>query len=209
MRKWHGDVPPFKGSHIACQVWAHGRSVPDDWCAQHNYTPISASDISLSGNKFSPLPLTHDDIKTYIAAYVQTAVNLLEKAGFDAVELHFANGYLPDQFLQDVSNKRTDEYGDGVENKATFPLEILDAVVKRVGEKKVGLRLSPWSPFQDKSAAQQCSDCLALTVYTRIILVDMGMQDSKPTFTYFVSEIFSKRLSRSPIHPHYRASHLW
>jgi NADPH2 dehydrogenase len=157
-----------KGSYIACQLWAHGRAVSDDWCAQHNYTPVSASDIPLSGNKVLPRPLTHDDIKTYIAAYVQAAVNSLEEAGFDAVELHFANGYLPDQFLQDVSNKRADEYGGGVENRARFPLEILDAVVKRVGEKKVGLRLSPWSPFQGKPASQQkCPDCLVLIVYVR------------------------------------------
>jgi NADPH2 dehydrogenase len=91
----------------------------------------------------------------YVAAYVQAAVNSLEKACFDAVELHFANGYLPDQFLQDVSNKRRDEYGGIVENRARFPLEILDAVANHVGEKKVGLRLSPWSSFQGK---QSCSD---------------------------------------------------
>jgi NADPH2 dehydrogenase len=63
------------------------------------------------------------------------------------VEVHGANGYLIDQFLQDVSNTRTDAYGGSVENRARFGLEILDAVVKRVGPKKVGLRMSPWAPY--------------------------------------------------------------
>lgn len=59
-----------------------------------------------------------------------------------------ANGYLPDQFLQDVSNTRTDSYGGSVENRARFTLEVVDAVVKAIGPERVGIRLSPWSTFQ-------------------------------------------------------------
>jgi NADPH2 dehydrogenase len=55
---------------------------------------------------------------------------------------------LPDQFLQDVSNKRTDQYGGTIENRARFLLEIVEAVVKAVGQHKVGFRLSPWSTWQ-------------------------------------------------------------
>ena len=90
-----------------------------------------------------PHPLTQDEIKVYVEAYAQAATNAIIMVGFDAVELHFANGYLPDQFLQDVSNKRIDEYGGSIENRARFLLEIVEAVVKAVG-----FRLSPWSTWQ-------------------------------------------------------------
>jgi NADPH2 dehydrogenase len=131
-------------------LFANGRAVEDEYAISHNITPSSASDIPLSGNKIKPHPLTKEEIKTYVTAYAQAAINSIEKAGFDAVELHFANGYLPDQFLQDMSNMRSDEYGGTIENRARFPLEIFEAVVKAVGQKKVGFRLSPWSPFQGR-----------------------------------------------------------
>jgi NADPH2 dehydrogenase len=59
-----------------------------------------------------------------------------------------ANGYLPDQFLQDVSNNRTDEYGGSVENRVRFSLEILEAVVNAVGQERTAIRISPFSPWQ-------------------------------------------------------------
>lgn len=71
----------------------------------------------------------------------------MHKAGFDGVEIHAANGYLITQFLHEVVNNRTDEYGGSIENRSRFALEILDAVVKAVGPKKVGIRLSPWETF--------------------------------------------------------------
>ena len=69
-------------------------------------------------------------------------------AGFDGVEIHAANGYLPDQFLQTTSNARTDLYGGLVENRVRFVLEVTEAVVEAVGPNKVGIRLSPWSTYQ-------------------------------------------------------------
>lgn len=74
----------------------------------------------------------------------------MEGAGFDGVEFHNANGYLPDQFLQDLSNQRTDEYGGSVEGRSRFGLEAIDAIVKAVGPEKVGVRLSPWKIFQSE-----------------------------------------------------------
>ena len=94
-----------------------------------------------------PRALTKDEIKEYIAAYVTAARNAI-RAGFDGVEVHGANGYLPDQFIQDMTNKRTDEYGGSVENRARFVLEVVDAVVEAVGAERTGIRLSPWSSFQ-------------------------------------------------------------
>ena len=75
--------------------------------------------------------------------YVTAAKNAIE-AGFDGVEVHGANGYLIDQFLQDVSNTRTDEYGGSIENRARLALEVVDSLVKAIGAPKVGIRLSPW-----------------------------------------------------------------
>jgi NADPH2 dehydrogenase len=72
------------------------------------------------------------------------------EAGFDGVEIHGANGYLLDQFLQSVSNKRTDEYGGSIESRLRFPLEVIDSVVKAIGAERTAVRLSPWSKFQGK-----------------------------------------------------------
>ena len=80
--------------------------------------------------------------------HAAAAENAVHKAGFDGVEIHAANGYLPDQFLQTNTNVRTDAYGGSIENRVRFVLEIVDAVVKAVGANKVGIRLSPWSIFQ-------------------------------------------------------------
>lgn len=73
------------------------------------------------------------------------------RAGFDGIEVHGANGYLVDQFLQDVSNTRTDEYGGSIENRARFALEVMDAIVAAVGQTKAAIRLSPWSTYQGAS----------------------------------------------------------
>ena len=141
----------------------------DDYAVKYDTHPVSASDIPLSESTIRshiaahwphanatadvdiirPRPLTHSGIKMYVEAYAQAAINAVTKAGFDAVELHFANGYLPDLFLQDVSNKRIpDEYGGSVENRTRFALEIVKAVVEAVGQNKVGFRLSAWSKWQ-------------------------------------------------------------
>lgn len=97
-----------------------------------------------------PRPLSSDEISEYAELYATAAKNAIHDAGFSGVEIHGANGYLVDQFFQDVSNKRTDHYGGSVENRARFGLEVVDAVVKAVGANKTAIRLSPWSTFQGK-----------------------------------------------------------
>ena len=73
------------------------------------------------------------------------------RAGFDGVEIHGANGYLPDQFLQDGTNKRTDEYGGGIENRARFLLEVTQAAISAWGPDRVGVRLSPSGTYGSMS----------------------------------------------------------
>ncbi|KAH6907101.1 NADH:flavin oxidoreductase/NADH oxidase [Coprinopsis sp. MPI-PUGE-AT-0042] len=95
-----------------------------------------------------PRPLTIPEIDEYVGFYTTAAKNAIT-AGFDGVEVHSANGYLIDQFLQDVSNNRTDDYGGSIENRSRFGLRVVDAVVKAIGADKTGIRLSPWSTYQD------------------------------------------------------------
>ena len=84
--------------------------------------------------------LTKDEIKQYIKDYVQAAKNAIA-AGADGVEIHNANGYLLNQFLDPISNHRTNEYGGSIENRARFTLEVVDAVVEAVGADRVGIQL--------------------------------------------------------------------
>lgn len=72
----------------------------------------------------------------------------MEGAGFDGVEIHGAHGYLLDQFLQEMSNRRTDDYGGSIENRCRFPLEVVDAVCRAIGDERTAIRISPWSEFQ-------------------------------------------------------------
>ena len=88
-----------------------------------------------------------EEIKETVGAYAQAAKNAIE-AGFDGVEIHAANGYLIDQFLQDTCNKRTDNYGGSIENRSRFAMEVTEAVVDAVGADRTGIRLSPFSEFQ-------------------------------------------------------------
>lgn len=91
--------------------------------------------------------LTEEEILKYVEYYRQAANNVIE-GGFDGVEIHGACGYLPDQFLQDVGNQRTDGWGESVEKRARFGLEIAKAVVGAVGPKRTGYRMSPLGTFQ-------------------------------------------------------------
>ena len=78
-------------------------------------------------------------------------------AGFDGVEIHGANGYLVDQFLQDVSNQRTDEYGGPIEHRARFALEVVEAVTAAIGQTKTAIRVSPWSVWQGWCSQLLCA----------------------------------------------------
>jgi NADPH2 dehydrogenase len=141
------------GSSIFLQLWALGRTATSDVLQEEGgYPLVGPSPIPLptKGADKSPVPhaLTVEEIREYVQLFASAARNAVLGAGFDGVEIHAANGYLPDQFLQTVTNARTDLYGGSVENRVRFVLEITEAVVNAVGANKVGIRLSPWSTFQ-------------------------------------------------------------
>lgn len=96
----------------------------------------------------TPKAMTKQDIEQAINDYVLAAQNAIE-AGFDGVELHAANGYLIEQFLNPSANQRTDRYGGSVENRNNFAIEVTEAVAKTIGKEKVGIRLSPNGTFND------------------------------------------------------------
>jgi len=95
-----------------------------------------------------PREMTKADIEKAKLEYVQSSKNAIE-AGFDGVELHGANGYLLDQFLNPGSNRRNDEYGGSIENRCRFVLDVAEAVVKAIGKEKTGIRLSPYGAAND------------------------------------------------------------
>jgi 2,4-dienoyl-CoA reductase-like NADH-dependent reductase (Old Yellow Enzyme family) len=138
-----------KGGKIVLQLWHVGRI--SDPSLLNGDAPVAPSAIAANGNvsllrpaRPYPLPraLDTEEIAGVVAAYRKGAENA-KKAGFDGVEIHGANGYLLDQFLQDSTNKRTDAYGGSLENRARLMLEVTDAVVAVWGADRVGMHLAP------------------------------------------------------------------
>jgi len=119
-------------------------------------SPIRYNGVTLGGDESAvPRELTGAELKEYVELYTKAAKNAIE-AGFDGVEIHGAHGYLLDQFLQSVSNNRTDEYGGSIQNRLRFPLEVIDAVVKAVGAERTAVRLSPWSDIKGEKKYHSC-----------------------------------------------------
>ncbi len=144
------DAVHEEGGKIVLQLWHVGRishtSLLPDNARPHAPSAVKAKAETFTENGFEscsdPVEMTEDDIKSTISDY-KTAVQNCITAGFDGVEVHAANGYLIQQFLSDQTNKRTDQYGGNIENRARFLFEILDAVTGVMPADKVGIRFSP------------------------------------------------------------------
>ncbi len=95
-----------------------------------------------------PAAMTGEELNHAKQEYAAAAANALS-AGFDGIELHGANGYLLEQFLSPVSNRRIDNYGGSIENRCRFVLEVLEAAVQSIGKERVGIRLSPYGVASD------------------------------------------------------------
>src|SRR5690606_19102469 len=137
------------GSKIVAQIWHVGRVThPELTGGLHPIAPSAVKPNVLAytrkGKVEAPEPreLSVEEIRQVVDEYRRGAANAM-RAGFDGVEIHGANGYLIDQFLRDGTNKRTDEYGGSIENRARFALEVVDAVIAEIGAGRVGIRLSP------------------------------------------------------------------
>ncbi|NER05333.1 MAG: alkene reductase, partial [Okeania sp. SIO3C4] len=145
-----------KGGKIFLQLWHAGRVAHPDLLEEGD---IAIAPSSIAADYLADLPngqfphvipreLKLEEIPLIIEQFRQGAENAKE-AGFDGVEIHAGNGYLPDQFLQDNSNHRTDEYGGSIENRGRFLLEVTQAAIDVWGKERVGVRLSPSSTFND------------------------------------------------------------
>lgn len=115
----------------------------------------ATGDIWTDAEAMQPMPvpsaMTAEEIASTIQEYVQAAQNAVD-AGFDGIELHGANGYLLEQFLNPGVNQRTDNYGGSVENRARFVIEVAKAVTEKIGKDKVGVRISPYNQYNSMPA---------------------------------------------------------
>jgi N-ethylmaleimide reductase len=168
-----------KGGRIYCQLWHVGRVSHVDLQPQ-GQAPVAPSAIAAQTKTFlikdgagsfvatsQPRALDAGELPGIVRDFRHAARNAIS-AGFDGVEVHGANGYLLDQFLKSHSNKRTDDYGGSIENRARLLLEVMREVTEEVGAGRVGLRLSPVTPAND-----------------------VGDDDPQPLFDYVVRELGS------------------
>jgi 2,4-dienoyl-CoA reductase-like NADH-dependent reductase (Old Yellow Enzyme family) len=154
------DAVHAAGGRIVAQLWHVGRI--SDPSLLNGRLPVAPSAIAAGGNVsllrpqrpfVVPRELTREEIRAVVADFGRAAANA-KAAGFDGVTIHAANGYLLDQFLQDGSNVRTDEYGGSIENRARIVLEVADAVTAVWDAKRVGVHLAPRSPSHSMAESQ-------------------------------------------------------
>ncbi|MCG2607901.1 alkene reductase [Acinetobacter sp. SM34] len=172
------DAVHAKDGLIVAQLWHVGRvSHPD---LLNGATPVSASNVQQAGyvsllrpkrEYVVPRPLEISEIQAITEQYKQSAIRA-KAAGFDGVELHAANGYLIDQFLQSKTNLREDEYGGSVENRARFLLEVVDALIEVWGAGRVGVHLAPRGDEHD-----------------------MGDANAKETFGYVLEQLGQRKIA--------------
>ncbi|KAJ5605326.1 FMN-linked oxidoreductase [Penicillium lagena] len=158
-----------KGCFMFAQLMAMGRGVEPETVEKEEIvvkapSPIGLSEAVMPG---APVPeeLTLEEIQFAIKDYVTAAENAI-KAGFDGIEIAADNGFLVDQFIQDVSNQRKDRYGGSIENRSRFAVELTKAICDAIGPERVGFRISPFSSF-----------------------FDMGMKDPVPQFSDLISRL--------------------
>jgi 2,4-dienoyl-CoA reductase-like NADH-dependent reductase (Old Yellow Enzyme family) len=166
------------GGRILLQLWHVGRI--SDPVYHNGAPPVAPSAIAPKGNVsllrperpyVTPRALDTEEVRGVVDAFRKGAENA-KAAGFDGVEIHGANGYLLDQFLQDGSNKRTDIYGGALENRARLMLEVTDAVLATWGAGRVGIHLAPRGDAHD-----------------------MGDSDLPATFGYIARELGKRNLA--------------
>ncbi len=173
------DAVQAKGSKIFLQLWHTGRASHPSF-QENNKLPVAPSAIRIEGSQShtadgkkpyeTPRALETAEIPQVVEDYRKAAANAKE-AGFDGVEIHGANGYIIDEFLQSTTNQRTDGYGGSLENRYRFLKEIVEAVLTVWDAERVGVRLSPNGSFND-----------------------MGSPDYRETFTYVAQQLNSYNL---------------
>ena len=163
------DAVHAKGGYIYCQLWHAGRatipqmtgspavcpsaSVWDSPTECYSHPPVGSTKPVPYANH-PPIELSVAHIKQTIQDYCTAAKTAME-IGFDGVEIHAGNGYLPEQFLSSNINKRTDDYGGSPEKRCKFVLELMEEVGKAIGEQNLAIRLSPFGLFNQARGEQR------------------------------------------------------
>ncbi|EIJ36479.1 alkene reductase [Thiothrix nivea] len=172
------DAVHQAGGLIFLQLWHVGRISDSSYL--DGALPVAPSAIAAEGHVSLvrpekpyevPRALATDELPGIVDAYRKGAENA-KRAGFDGVEIHGANGYLLDQFLQDSTNQRTDAYGGSIENRARLMLEVTDAVIGVWGAGRVGMHLAPRGDAHT-----------------------MGDSDPLATFSYVASELGKRKIA--------------
>ena len=170
------DAVHAKGTPIFLQLWHTGRASHSSF-QENNQLPVAPSAIRIEGSEAHtpdgkkpheiPRALETAEVSQVVEDYRQAAANAKE-AGFDGVEIHGANGYIIDEFLQSKTNQRTDKYGVSLENRFRFLKEIVESILTVWDARRVGVRLSPNGNYND-----------------------MGSPDYRETFTYVAQQLNS------------------
>ena len=190
------DAVHAAGGRIVLQLWHVGRISHVEFQPGH-VAPVAPSAIAAKGQAYTskgfedfsmPRALRLDELPGIVAGYRTGARNAM-KAGFDGVEVHAANGYLLEQFMKDRSNRRTDAYGESIENRLRLTLEVRDAVADEVGAQRTGIRISPENRANDSDDSAPFPLYLALMnalagkdyAYLHVIEGDMMAGRDQPT----------------------------
>ena len=186
--RWVTDAVHNAGGRMLLQLWHVGRI--SDPAYLDGRQPVAPSAIAAAGNvsllrpkkAFEvPRALDTNELPAIVEAFRKGAENA-RKAGFDGVEVHGANGYLLDQFLQDSTNHRTDDYGGSIENRARLLLEATDAAVSVWGPGRVGVHLAPRGDAHD-----------------------MGDSDPAATFGYVATQLGNRGIAFICTREHFNA----
>ncbi len=142
-----GGQPPVSSTNRVAQG---GMTFAINDAGQPGYVPASA-----------PRALTTSEVQATVHDFAHAAARAIQ-AGFDGVEIHGANGYLLEQFLNPTVNDRTDQYGaQTLDNRVRFVLEVVDAVIGQVGTRRTGIRFSPWGKYNDMAHYPEIADTYA------------------------------------------------
>ncbi len=174
------DAVHAKGTPIFLQLWHTGRASHSSF-QENNQLPVAPSAIRIESSEAhtpegkkpheTPRALQTAEVSQVVEDYRQAAANAKE-AGFDGVEIHGANGYIIDEFLQSKTNHRSDKYGGSLENRFRFLKEIIESILTVWDAGRVGVRLSPNGNYND-----------------------MGSQDYRETFTYVIEQLNQYQLA--------------
>jgi N-ethylmaleimide reductase len=206
------DAVHQNGGKIFAQLWHTGRVAhPHFYQTTGNQDVIAPSAVGVEGTVPRMRELTYqtpkaasvEEIELLVSDYSQAAANAID-AGFDGVEIHGANGYLIDQFLHHDSNHRSDKYGQTPENMSRFALEVVDAIVERIGNERTALRVSPGAYFNmaGDSRDRDVFDYLIPSLEKRdLAFLHIGVFDDAMEFDYlggrassYVRRIYNKTL---------------